>query len=220
MAIDSNLPPRKLAQAVLHETDASLVAPFLRHPNVGVRQSAVAALERSTSAEAEPYMLAFIQTSEDRYLVPRINARLGRGATPKAIPALARLVHHPVKDIKASAIDALRRLGDAKTTPIYLDALSDRSWVAKWYAMNAIADHGDLAGLRAVVDRLRAATAKKRSDKIAGDSEVIYAFKYLWRWRNDEPRALSALQWVQRERFDRLTPYEQSWLVGRLSNVT
>ena len=36
-------------------------------------------------------------------------------------------------------------LGDASLTPVYLDALTDRSWAAKWYAMAAIHDKADLA---------------------------------------------------------------------------
>jgi HEAT repeat protein len=208
----------KLPLAVLHEPDPALVAVFLSHPSVRVRESAVGNLERSNSPDAEAYLLEFIGASDDRYLVPRVNARLGKGATTAAVPVLARLIHHRIEDIKASAIDALCMIGDASTTPVFLDALSDRSWVAKAYAMRGLAEHGDLRAMDAVVARLKGALSRERADRVAGDTEVIYALRYLWRWREDA-RAADAIAFVRRERIARLNARERVWIEDHVTHV-
>ena len=81
-----------------------------------------------------------------------MKARVGSKA---ALPALTRLIHHRNEDVKCSAIHALGLLGDSSLTPVLLEALSDRSWASKLYAMEAIHRNADERAVVAVSERLR-----------------------------------------------------------------
>ena len=121
----------KLVQRLRLERDPAVLGRFVDHRAWQVRWEAIESLGKSESPGAEQYLLQVLGTSGDKFDLTNANAALGRVGSRAAIPSLATLIHHPVEDVKVSAIHALGVLGDRTLTPLYLDALSDQSWVTK-----------------------------------------------------------------------------------------
>jgi HEAT repeat protein len=134
VGIEVGLSRTKLVQRLRVERDPEVLGAFIDHRAWQVRWEAIESLGKSASPAAEQYLLKVLATTVDKADLPIANAALGRVGSRAAIPALAELIHHPVEDVKVSAIHALGVLGDSTLTPLYLDALSDRSWVANWSA--------------------------------------------------------------------------------------
>ena len=195
------------------ERDPAVLGEYVHHPAWQVRWEAIASLGKSGSEGAVAPLLGVLDHPRHRDDIPSANAALGELKSRAAIPALTALIHHPIEDVKTSAIHALKEVGDASLTPVYLDALTDRSWVAKWYAMHALAEKGDERAIEPVCDRLRAALSRERKTNYGGDSEVTYALMYLDRWRPTSPKAGETIRWVREKAFDRLLPPERAWYV-------
>jgi HEAT repeat protein len=210
MGIPSGLTRTKLVKRLEEERDPELLAQFTTHPAWQVRWAAIESLGKSDSLAAESYLLDVLATSSDAYDLTNASAALGRVGSATAIPTLTRLIHHRVDDVKSSAIHALGVLGDKSLTPVYLDALSDRSWTAKWSAMQAIQRNGDRRAISPVVDRLRQVLDRERRTQIGGWSEVMYALDFLRRWPTDDS-ARTTIDWVRSERLHRLQPDERAW---------
>lgn len=163
----------------------------------GVEQmDAIEALAKTGSRDAEPYLIELIRGETDRFAIPVANAALGRVGSSASIPYLERLIHSPIEDVKQSAIAALSALGDASLTPLYLDALSDRSWGAKSYAMEAIHRRGDERAIGPVAKRVKVVLARKPKTNIGGWSELMYALDFLRTWSDRSAEARSMLAWV------------------------
>jgi HEAT repeat protein len=199
-----------LVERLKLERDPAVLAAYVRHASWQVRWQAMESLAASHSPDAVAPLLGVLEDPRHRDDLPGANAALGALGSKAAIPALTALIHHPVEDVKTSAIHALKEIGDASLTPVYLDALSDRSWVAKWYAMHALAEHGDDRAIDAVCDRLRASLSRDRKTNIGGMSEVDYALVYLHRWRTSNVRAEDTIRWVRNKAYDRLHPAERT----------
>jgi HEAT repeat protein len=135
VGIEVGLSRTKLVERLRVERDPEVLGAFIDHRAWQVRWEAIESLGKSESPAAERYLLKVLATSSDKSDLPLANSALGRVGSRAAIPALAELIHDSVEDVKVSAIHALGGLGDSTLTPLYLDALSDRSWVAKWSAM-------------------------------------------------------------------------------------
>ena len=179
---------QKLIKRLEVEEDPDVVGQFLGHPAWQVRWAAIDSLDRIGTPTAKRYLLGVLTTTEDRYELTHASAALGQTGAVEAIPALTALIHHHVDDVKCAAIYALCVLGDASLTPVYLDALTDCSWAAKWYAMAAIHDKADRRAIPAVIDRLHAALSRDRKTRTGSVSEVTHALGFLGRWPADESR--------------------------------
>lgn len=121
---------QQLVDRLRIERDPVVLGRYVHHAAWQVRWAAIQALGESGSAGAEAPLLAVLRDNDPKDF-PLANAALGKVLSKAAIPALAALVHHRIDDVKASAMAALGSLGDPSLTPIYLDALTDRSWVAR-----------------------------------------------------------------------------------------
>lgn len=209
MGIEAGLSRTKLRERLQAERDPDVLGDFITHRAWQVRWAAIESLGKTDSPVAERHLLQVLATTRDHGDIVLANAALGRVGSRAAIPALAGLVHHHVDDVKSSAISALSLLGDSSLTPLYLDALSDRSWVAKWYAVMAIHRNGDERAIGPVTDRLRDVLGRDRRTLIGGWSEVMYALDFLRRWPADDA-ASSTIEWV-RTRIHRLQPDERHW---------
>lgn len=201
----------RLVSLLREERDPATLGRWTRHPAWQVRHQAIQSLGATASAEAESPLLEALQTSTDPFDLAYASASLSRVGTAASIPALARLIDHPVEDVKTSAINAIAAVGGPAEMPLFLRALADRSWVAKWYAMAAIHRHGDLGAIDAVIRRLRAMLSRERKTRIAGWTELMYAVDYLRRWEASDPRVSDVLRWVRRERWHRLSDEERTW---------
>jgi hypothetical protein len=122
-------------------------------------------------------------------------------------------------DVKCSAIYALALLGDESQLPVFLDALTDRSWAAKWYTMGAIAMHGNEQAIAPVCARVRVILGRQRKRKVGSKPELISALEFLTRYQHDH-RVQSTLAWVTKNRRAYLTPTEIEWIHahGLISN--
>jgi len=210
MGIEAGLSRTKLRERLQAERDPDVLGDFISHPAWQVRWAAIESLGKADSPAAERHLLQVLATTRDDGDLALANAALGRVGSRAAIQALSGLVHHNVDDVKCSAINALSLLGDSSLTPLYLDALSDRSWIAKWYAVMAIHRNGDERAIRPVSDRLRSVLGRDRRTVIGGWSEVMYALDFLRRWPADAS-ANSTIEWA-RTRIHRLQPDERTWL--------
>jgi len=211
MGIDNGLSRTKLVERVREERDPEVLGAFINHRAWQVRWAAIQSLGRSESPAAERYLLQVLAASHDKGDLAFANAALGRVGSQAAIPALAGFIHHSTEDVKCSAIHAIGVLGNSSLTPLYLDALSDRSSVAKWYAMAAIHRNGDARAIGPVVERLRAVLSRERRTTIGGWSEVMYALDFLRRWRAADPSAGQTIEWARSSRLDRLQSDEREW---------
>jgi hypothetical protein len=145
--------------------DCTVLLPLVRHRWPQVRHAAIGALAVCRAdPRAEAALLGVLADTSDDYDRISANAALSRCGTAAAIPALAAQIHHHKDDVKCSAVYALAQIGDASILPVFLDALTDRSWAAKWYAMSAIARHGDEQATEPVCERVRVILAKPRSE--------------------------------------------------------
>jgi HEAT repeat protein len=193
------------------ERDPAVLAQYIHHPAWQVRWEAIKSLGDSASPDAESHLLEVLARNAHPEDFPFTNSALGRVGSRRAVPALSSLIHHRADDVKTSAIWALERLGDSTLTQVYLDALSDRSWAAKAYAMSALAAHGDERAVAAVSERLRSSLSRQRRRNVAGTTEVMLALQYLGRWRESQPVADAAIRWVRTKALARLHPAERSW---------
>ena len=213
MGIEVGLSRTKLVQRLRVERDPEVLGAYIDHRAWQVRWEAIESLGKSESPAAERYLLKVLATSSDTADLPIANAALGRVGSRAAIPALAELIHHQDEDVKGSAIHALGALGDSTLTQLYLDALADRSWVAKWSAMGAIHRNGDERAVGPVVVRLRAILNRERRRNVGGWTEPMYALDFLKRWQAVDASARNTIEWVRSDRLDRLQPDERDWFV-------
>jgi HEAT repeat protein len=211
MAVDPNLSRTALVARMREERDPDVLGAFTSHRAWQVRVAAIESLGKTGSPAAEPYLLEVLATSDDQYDLTFANSALSRVGSKVAIPALTALVHHPVEDVRCSAISALGVLGDPSLTPIYLDALSDRSWAAKLYAMKAIHQNGDERAIGPVVNRVHAILGRERTRIVVPWTEIMYALDYLRRWESADPRPQEAIEWVRSSRLGRLQKDERRW---------
>jgi HEAT repeat protein len=209
--IEAGLSRTKLAERLREERNPEVLGEYVGHPAWQVRLEAIQSLGHSDSPAAERHLLHVLANSHDKADLSFANSALGRVGSHAAIPALARFIHHPVEDVKCSAIHALGVLGDSSLTPLYLDALSDRSWAAKWYAMAAIHRNGDMRAVGPVIDQLRKVLSRDRKRKVAGWTEVMYGLDFLGRWQASDPSAAQLIEWVRSSRLDRLDSAEREW---------
>ena len=209
--VEAGLSRTKLAERLRTERDPDVLGAYVAHPAWQVRLEAIKSLGESGSPAAEQHLLHVLANSHDKSDLSFASAALGRVGSNAAIPVLARFIHHPVEDVKCSAIHALGVLGDASFTPLYLDALSDRSWVAKWYAMGAIHRTGDARAVVPVIDRLRIVLGRERKTAVGGWTEAIYGLDFLRRWQETDPSAAEMIEWVRSKRLGRLQPAEREW---------
>ena len=205
---------QQLVNRLRAERDPKVLGQYVHHPAWQVRWEAIESLGKSGDPGAEGPLLELHGSDPDPMDYPFLHVALGQVGSQAAIPALVALIHHSKDDVKSSAIAALQELGDATLTPIYLDALTDRSWVAKAYAMRAIAVHGDERAVDPVCRRVRSALSKERRTKFAGMTEVTYALEYLRRWRTSHPAADTTITWVRTRTFERLQPDERVWFAS------
>jgi HEAT repeat protein len=213
MGIEVGLTWTKLVERLRWERDPEVLGGFIGHRAWQVRWEAIQSLGKSGSPAAERPLLQVLSTSHDKGDLTFANAALGQVGSRAAIPALSGFLHHPVEDVKVSAIHALGVLGDSSLTPLYLDALSDRSWIAKWSALGAIHRNGDGRAVGPVIERLRTILGRERRTIIGGWSEVMYALDFLKRWRTSDSAASEAIEWVRSNRLDRLQSDERAWFV-------
>jgi hypothetical protein len=214
MGIEGGLSRTKLVERLRDERDPEVLGAFVGHRAWQVRLEAIQSLGKSGSPAAEPHLLQVISTSRDKGDLTFANAALGQVGSRAAIPALSGFIHHPVEDVKSSAIRALGVLGDSSLTPLYLDALSDRSWIAKWSALGAIHRNADGRAVGPVIKRRRTILSSERRTIVGGWSEVMYALDFLNRWRTTDSTASEAIEWVRSNRLDRLQTDERAWFVA------
>jgi HEAT repeat protein len=169
---------------------------------------AVAAIADAPGGES--YLFEVVDGSDDRYLVPVVNAVLGDIGSQEAIGHLVRRIHDPSEDVKASAICALSKLGNSSLTPILLDALADRSGVAKDYATMALYEHGDERAVEPVADRTRAILGRERRRSQAGPTALMFCLAFLMRWSEASGLAAETLSWA-RTRIRFFHPEEWNW---------
>jgi HEAT repeat protein len=201
----------KLVERLRDERNPEVLARYRHHPAWQVRWEAIQSLGQTGSPIAEGLLIDILEAPTDPDDLPLANQALSRVGTKAAWPALIRLIHHRVEDVKVSAIGVLNILGDSSLTPVYLDALSDRSWVAKWSAMAALDEHGDERAVQPVIDRLRQILGRQRLTNIGGWSEVMHALHFLQRFQDLDPGAGRTIGWVAANRWDRLSLEERDW---------
>ncbi|MBI2781725.1 MAG: HEAT repeat domain-containing protein [Chloroflexi bacterium] len=202
---------QQLVARLAAERDPDVLREYVHHAAWQVRWTAIESLGKSGSPDAEAALLEVLQLNADVRDLPFANAALRQVGSKAAVPALTALIHHPNEDVKASAIGALGVLGDASVTPTYLDALSNRSWVAKWYAMEAISRGADERAIGPVCERVRSILRRERKVKLAGTTELMYALEYLARWRSSSIVVEETIAWVRQTAIGRLRPEERSW---------
>jgi HEAT repeat protein len=195
--------------------DCTVLLPLVRHRWWQVRHEAISALGKCwDDPRAEAALIGVLAETADDDDRMYANAALSECGTAASIPALAAQIHHPTADVKCSAINALTELGDVSTLPVFLDALTDRSPAAKWYAMTAIGRHGTEAAIGPVCARVRVILARRRKRSQRPTSELLEALEYLVRYR-DDGRAQETLRWVT-TRTGYLDDREARWVAGHL----
>jgi HEAT repeat protein len=202
---------QKLVARLTAERDPEVLGQYVHHRAWQVRWAAIESLGKSGSPEAEGPLLAVLRTNLDVRDYPWANAALGRVGSKAAVPALIALMHHRIEDVKGSAIAALGAIGDASLTPTYLDALSDRNWVAKWAAMGAIARNADERAIAPVSERVRSILSRERKRDLGGTTELMYALEFLERWSSSSMVAAETIRWVRANALARLHKEERAW---------
>jgi HEAT repeat protein len=207
---------QKLVARLSLERSPEILGQYVHHAAWQVRWAAIESLGKSGSPDAEAPLVAVLRTNPDARDFPFAAAALRKVGSKAAIPALAALIHHPTEDVKASAIGALGVLGDASLTPTYLEALSDRSWVAKWYAMGAIAARADDRAISPVSERVRSILSRDRKTNVGETTELMYALEFLDRWRSNAI-ADQVIRWVRTNAISRLDERERAWFEATIA---
>ena len=214
MEISPGLSRTKLVARLQDERNPAVLGAYIGHRAWQVRQAAIIGLGNTGSPDAEPYLLQVLAAGRDDLDLTSANSALGRVGSTAALPALTGLIHHRNEDVKCSAIRALGLLGDSSLTPVFVDALADRSWPSKLYAMEAIHRTADERAVGAVSERLRVILSRDRTRVVLPWSEVMYALDYLRRWQTADPKARDAIDWVGSHRLDRLLETERTWFAS------
>jgi HEAT repeat protein len=173
-----------------------------------VRHSALGALGNAAGSEVEDVLLAVAERTQDPYDLVYVNAALGKVGSQRSLSYLTQAVSHAKEDVATSALAALTKIGTNRQQPLFLAALSDRRWIVKWYAMQAIEAHGDAGAVDAVLTRAQYLLRRRRVSRQGGRSELSYALGFLWRYRFDREDVASFFRDVVPSRIDRLTPKE------------
>ncbi len=192
--------------------DCTVLLPLVNHRWWQVRHEAMLALGKcQADPRAQTALIGVLATTSDDYDRIYANVALGECGTAAAIPALAAEIHHPTDDVKCSAIYALEQIGDSSLLPVFLDALTDRSAAAKWYAMTAISRHGNEQAIGPICDRVHVILRRKRKHKQLPESELLRALKFLAQHQGDEV-ARKTLTWAAEKRTAYLTDDEARWV--------
>jgi len=200
----------RLVELIQVERDPGTLGLYIHHRAWQVRWAAINSLGATGTREAEPFLIEVLNENPDPMDWPLANSALGRVGSSAAIPALSRLIHHSNEDAKGSAILALAAIGGAELTPTYLDALTDRSWTAKWAALSAIDQSADDRAIGPVIERLRVILGHDRKIQQGGRTDVMCALSYLNRQAANRD-AQAAIDWVRSTKLGRLQPDERRW---------
>jgi hypothetical protein len=113
-------------------------------------------------------------------------AALGDVGTQKCIPALKRMLHYPMRDVKDCSIVTIAHIAGAAETQFYIDALRDKR-TQKSYPMWAIYDAADERAVPAVIEYLL--RDRKRFDP-NGTAVQTYTcgITYLAKFQRNDPR--------------------------------
>jgi HEAT repeat protein len=104
VGIEAGLSRAKLIQRLRVERDPEILGAYIGHRAWQVRWEAIEGLGRSQSPAAEKYLLQVLAASDNKYDLSLANGALGKVGSRAAIPALMGFVHHPVVDVKCTAI--------------------------------------------------------------------------------------------------------------------
>lgn len=198
--------------------DCAVLLSLVHHRWPQVRHSAISALGNCRDPRAEAELIAVLRTSKDDYDLVYANEALGRCGSTGAVPALAAQIHDRAEDVKTSALLALDQICDSSDLPLFLDALQDRSWTAKWCAMKGIANHGDERAIGPVCDRVRAILARQRGRSQGPQSELVLALKFLSLY-SESSKAASTISWAVTTRWSFLQQVEQNWVRQHLPQL-
>ncbi len=158
-----------------------LILGYLQDKRWLIRQAAIAALGNCSDPRAAELLLETGLRSTDAFDLIYINAALGRLKTSVGLEFLIHNSRHAKEDVATSALAALTEGGSKKTLPCFIEALGDRRWAVKWYAMRGIEQHGDETAISPVLERIKKILTGKRLTRQSPRSELSCGLAFLWR---------------------------------------
>lgn len=96
--------------------------------------------------------------------------------------------------MKCSALWALNELGDASLLTTFIEALQDRSFAVKGYALLGINRHGNETAIKPVIERIKNMLKCKR--KVKSD-DLILALGFLIRFKKDYEEIDELFNWIK-----------------------
>jgi hypothetical protein len=197
--------------------ECGAILPFVRDRRSSIRLNAIQALGSCRSRDAEDALLNVLASPTHWSDLPCAHYALSRVGTHRAIPAVVKNLSHHKEDVKASALWTLAEIGNTDLLPVFLDALQDRSWSARSYAMRGVSRHGDERAIEPVCKRVRAILARPRKIHFSPpDSDVVEGLEFLERLRANHPE-IEALMGYVKARWPLLFPGEQEWIRNHIS---
>jgi len=194
------------------EATGAIIEVFAKVENPRGRKAMVDGLTRRARANLDPF-LPYL-TEPDVSLVRDIIVILGGTLNDKAVRPLKDLMRHPDVEVRCEVLDALVRLGPAKSTDVILAALNDRNPKLRMGAIRALGQAGRMSVptfiqiVEAPDFENREFTEKKaffRALATAGGESLTHYFEqflnqksFFHRGQNDEVRACAceALGWI------------------------
>lgn len=138
-------------------------------------------------------------------------AALGDVRGPAGGAVLHRAIRLPgpgTSDLRCAAALALAKRNEPGATPALADLVHDRDPAVRDYALFGLAAVGDNSAYHAVLARVTAMLARRRTAESADLSPLTLAVIYLLRHAEQRAPDLAALL---RLRWQRMTPSEQGW---------
>ena len=165
-----------------------LIVGYLQDKRWLIRQAAIDALGNCSDPSAPGILLETATRSTKESDLVCTNAALGRLKSEVGVEFLIQNSKHAKEDVANSALAALAKIGSRKALPCFIEALEDRRWSVKWYAMMGIEQHGDETAILPVLERVKKILSAKRLTRQSPRSELSCGLAFLWRhyWQRTE----------------------------------
>lgn len=189
--------------------DIQPIMPFLNDRRSLVRHGAIASLRKCKSPEAEDMLLDILRRTKDEYDLKYSLGSLYGVGTIRSLPLLTQLFDQLKGESKAQVLGLLSKLGGAAYQCYFLKAISDRSPIVKWAAIEVIKKHGNEEAITPVLQRVKAILTKVRKVEQSPKSELIEGLEFLNKYRRDNDAINNLFEWIRSKKMDFLFEMEK-----------
>lgn len=178
-----------------------------------IRHSAIPALKRTESKNAEIALIEVLKSSTDFHDLSYANSTLSNIGTNDSIPHLQGLLSHKKQDVACSALYAIIKIGGKDYIDLYREYLSTGK--LKSYAISGVVEYGNESDISLIEKRIKELVSKKRKTEFLiekNKTEVIIGLEFLNRFDSNKDKYNDFVNWLINKKSDKLWDTELNWI--------